>query len=60
MHVYVDRYVFIFIHVYACVHICVCIFDYGYMNKGRRMRNIDKMWESVGDEGSWKARKKPL
>ena len=50
MYMQIGMYAFIYTYVSMCM--CVCIFDYEYMNKGRRMRNIDKMWESVEDEGS--------
>lgn len=53
---YADRYALIHIHIceYGHVSVCVyvCIYDYEYVNKRRRMRNIDKMWESVEDEGN--------
>ena len=50
MYAFIYTYVSMFMCLCACM--CVCIFDYEYMNKGRRMKNIDKMWESVEDEGS--------
>ena len=56
MYMQIGMYAFIYTYVSMCMCLCAgmcgCIFDYEYMNKGRRMRNIDKMWESVEDEGS--------
>lgn len=54
MYMQIGMYSFIYTYVSMCLCacMCVCIFDYEYVNKGRRMRNINKMWESVEDEGS--------